>query len=442
MKKRVLVSLLVASSLFASSNGDFNDGINLFNSGNYKDAYDKFNQAFKSDKSNPQISFYLGRSAYELGLYDKSLVAYERVLIHDENHIRTKLEVGRVYLMLKMFEEAKTEFYEVLDSNPPESVKENVQKILTSLEKLEERNFLNYSATAGIGYDTNINMNPGSEVLLDYLASSNPNLDKDGFKADDEIDASFLQEALSVNHIYDLGERGGFYLDNSVNLYNQNYKSNKEYDVFYTSANVGLGYLKEDYKFVIPLIYDKIVYGRSSLLDSISIAPKFSKQIFKTLSFNTFFKFQRKMYNKNEDKGRESDVKEAGIGFTKSIDTHYFDVSYSFLNENKTKSNSDSNSNFINKDLYNLKLSYFKNIDDLFNLNLQYNFRKSLYDDVISDIDAKREDNYKSYLVGASKDLSKSTSLLFSYNLIDNNSNYTPIMYDKSIYSLNLNINF
>lgn len=439
MKKQLLVSLFVATSLFASANGDdFKSGVELFNSKDYKGALQKFEKAFKSDMSNPQISFYLGRSAYELGLYEKSLIAYERVLIHDENHIRTKLEVGRVYMMLKMFDEAKTEFYEVLDSNPPKSVKENVEKILASLEKLEKRSFLNYYVTLGLGHDSNINMNPGTDVLVDYLASEF-NLAKDEVEAEDEIGSTFMQEALTINHIYDIGEKGGLHLDSSLNVYNQNYKSHKDYDVLYTSANVGLGYLKDDYKLLFPITYDKVVYGRSSLLDSVALTPKLSKRISKTLSFNSFLKYQRKMYKKEADKGRETNVKEVGLGFTKSIGTHYFDISYSFLNEDKRRSSEDT---FIDKDLHNFKLSYFKNVNDLFNLSLQYNFRKSIYDDIIDEVKGKREDNYKSYVVGASKKLSKSTSLLLSYNYIDNNSNYTPIMYDKSIYSFNLNINF
>ncbi len=436
--KKILILLFFTLFLLAREDLQplFKDGLKAFKSSDYKEAYIVFDKLFKTDSANPQFNYYLGRSAFALELYEKALGAFDRVLIIDENHIRSKLERGRSYVALKMYDEAKIDLEEVLNSNPPKEVKANIKILLELMDKKEKRSFINYFLTIGVGYDTNINSNPAQEDLIDYLADSQ-GLPKDNIETDGEIKDKFATESLNIHHIYDFGKRGHFFIDNSLNIYNQNYLDNSNFDILFTSFSSGVGYAKNGLKIVIPIYYDKVLYGSNSLLDSIVLAPRLSKKISKSLYFNSYIKFQRKFYSKSEDEGRDSNIRELGVGFSKIINSHLITFNYSFANENKNKSNDIK---FIDKDLQVFKIGYATDIANLLNLNLQYSLRKSKYDSIVEN--KYREDNYHSYFIKLSKNINKKISLNTSYNYIEDDSNYIPMIYDKDVYLINLNINF
>lgn len=437
MMKKLLIFTLLATTLFAKDLQPlYKDGLKAFNNKEFDKSFKIFNELFSADSANPQFNYYLGRSAYEIGLYEKAISAYDRVLIIDESHFRSKLERGRAYVATMMYDEAKLDLEEVLAQNPPSEVRENIKILLELMEKKVKKNFINWFLSLGVGYDTNVNANPSEELLIDYLADTQ-NLPRENITAEGEISDKFIQESFNIHHTYDYGDKGGFFIDNSLMIYNQNYLDSSDYNVLFTSLSSGLGYMGSDYKLLLPIGFDKIIYGGDSLLSALSFTPNIIKPISENLFFSGYLKFQRKYYSKEADKLRDTNLREVGVGVIKNFNSHIFNLKYSFTNEDKTKS---SDVEFIDKDMHSIKFSYSKNISDLCNLNLEYLLRKSKYETSVNG--KKRDDDYKSYLIKLSRDIDKFKYLTFSYNYIDAKSNYIPMVYDKSIYLLNFNINF
>ena len=114
MRKITLLSILTASLLFAQEDIQSikQSGIEYFKNNNYKLAIDEFTK-ISDYKQSASVDFYLARSYYELGMYEKALIVYERILINEPENKRVQLEIAQCYLMLDSLEIAKVSFLEL-----------------------------------------------------------------------------------------------------------------------------------------------------------------------------------------------------------------------------------------------------------------------------------------------------------------------------------------
>lgn len=435
MKKGLL--LLSLPLFLMSSDVNYNKALDVYNSKDYATSYKMFNELFQKDMLNPQINFYLGRSAFELGNYDRASVAFERVLLFDENHLRAKLELARVYIAQNMLQDAKALLEEVLETKPPEDVQKNIKALLTSIDNRDKKSFFKIFSTIGFGYDTNVNSNPGEENLVNYLANES-GVEKDKVTADSELEDGFFQANLALRHVYDFGEKGSFYLVNSAMVYHQNYFDSETFDVLYLSFSSGINYDTEKYQISLPLYYDKIIYATNTLIDSYAVAPKISYKVDKDTSVSLFTKAQKKNYAKYSDRGRESDIFEVGSSVSTNLSSNFFNLSLSYLTEDKSRDLPDS---FVNRDGISFKIGYYRDMTYC-DLNALYTYRKLNYDDPVSkNSTSQREDDYNSFYVGLGKKIG-SANLSLGYNYITSDSNYVPATYDKSVCALNLSVDF
>lgn len=433
--------IALGTSALILSAVDFQEAKDKFESKDYKNSYRAFKELFQKDMqkdmSNPEVNFYLGLSSFELGNYEEALSSFERVLIFDENHLRSRLELGRVYLALDMKSEARVEFEKVLSSNPPKEVRENIKKLLKKIEISEKRNFLRGYLSVGFGYDSNVNSSPVEESLSQYMVGEY-NLDEDSIEQDGELDDSYHKEMLNLTHIYDFKDRGGYFLDSSLLVYNQGFFSEDDYNILYLNAKSGVGFSKDRYRASIPIEFGKLIYGGDELLYTIGVAPKFSTQINSTLSMQGRLKYQKKKHDSKADSGRDSEVKEMGFGFSKIVFKDRVSANYTFSNESK---DSNSDDKFVDRDSHNINISYLKKLYSI-DMLLSYIYRKYLYDDLATKKGYNREDNQQNFYISLSKEIYDLGSVSLGYSYTNSSSNYTPSDYDKSIYSINYNINF
>jgi hypothetical protein len=156
------------------------------------------------------------------------------------------------------------------------------------------------------------------------------------------------------------------------------------------------------------------------------------------LTTSLFTKFQKKGYAKYSDRGRESDIFEVGSMLSLNLDSNFFNLSLSYLDESKSKDLPDT---FVDRDAITCKLGYYRNILS-YDFNALYTYRKLNYTDMASSKSSeKREDDYNSFYVGVGKKIDN-LSVNLGYNYIESDSNYIPAVYDKSVYSLNLSVDF
>ncbi|MBD3822234.1 MAG: hypothetical protein IE914_08265 [Thiotrichales bacterium] len=78
---------------------------------------------------------------------------------------RAKLELGRMYYELGDFVQSKRYLMEVLDSNAPETVKNNIRVYLARMSAIDNKPHNSVSATllGSVFYDSNLNYSPQSD---------------------------------------------------------------------------------------------------------------------------------------------------------------------------------------------------------------------------------------------------------------------------------------
>ncbi len=94
-------------------------------------------QKIKEDPNNLELNFEYAKMAEKAGKIDAAIASYERMLIVNPDLPRVKLDLGLVYMRMGNMTEARRLFSEVLESNPPPQVKENIELVLAKVDESE-----------------------------------------------------------------------------------------------------------------------------------------------------------------------------------------------------------------------------------------------------------------------------------------------------------------
>ena len=137
---------------------DYTKALLLYKDKNYLKAYKLFLELSSKNLSDPNINFYLGRSAFELKKYSEAIVAFENVLFQKPDSTRVKFEMARAYFLNHQYNASKNMFLKVLDDkNSSDKLNDIAKKYLKAIALKEQKHFINGVVIAGVGYDSNIN---------------------------------------------------------------------------------------------------------------------------------------------------------------------------------------------------------------------------------------------------------------------------------------------
>lgn len=214
---------------FASA---FNTAVSHFNDSEFTQAYNIFSGLLKQDPSNMDLNFYLGRSAYETGDYETAIFAFDRMLINDPDLHRVRLEMARAYLKLGSNDEAERLFNEVLATNPPQEVQDNIFLYMENISASRKSHNFRGSFLAGIAYDDNAYAAPISETIkipsLDDLPVSIGSLGSD----------YYYEMAANIGYAYILPSRQTA-LTAEVQTYHTRYNDYDDLDIDYFLLKAG-----------------------------------------------------------------------------------------------------------------------------------------------------------------------------------------------------------
>ncbi len=212
----------------------YRKGLSHYYEGEFKKAYILFDEVFRQAPENPEVNFFLGRSAFELGDYETAVFAFERILIAEPENQRARLEMARSYWRMGSLEAAARLFNEVLENNPPDAVKANIEPYLAAIEKSRRRHFISLSMTSGINLDDNLNVSPVDDIL------TIPALDDLPVVVDGAESGHYIPLSLVFRHRYNF-ERFEGYWKNTVQTYHTRYPGHDELEVDYFSFSTGSG---------------------------------------------------------------------------------------------------------------------------------------------------------------------------------------------------------
>jgi FimV-like protein len=453
--------------LFAST--EFERGVELFKDKNYREAFIIFNKLAEAEDKTEDLDFYLGRSAFESGEYFDAYFAFDRLLIEiDESDKvkldRVKLELARTQIALGQRERAKSLLNEVLENNPPETVKKRIIALLNQTEekKVSKKHNFNFFVGMEMGYEENINSNPSVEDLYEYqkgLGLGDPELSE-------PIDSLYLSEMAGVSYRYS-SESGSYGLSSNMFAMNQNYFEDNNYSLAYLHLGVSPFFQKSSNRIEMPIRVGQAFYGGETLLLNSSIGIKASRYIetkfVKAIIFDVFANYKTKSYDQEEDSDLDSTAWEWGLSGKVRYRNNLLTFNYSTEREYaKNEDELRTGFNLTDKIVNNIKVKFEReDVFNFFNLSLQYLLRNIVYDsyeakskfyqeegsggDMVTlyTSEGARGDIYQSFRVGASKEVIKNLSVDLGYTYVTVKSNHVPAeAEDKSIISLGASYSF
>lgn len=212
---------------------DLGPGLKAFRSGDYSRAYELLLNAFEIDPGDFWINFYLGRAAFEVGDYEMAVMVFERAIMLRPQDPRSKLEMARAYQKLGLNDMARKYCREVLLTDPPLTVKKNIERFLAYIDRTEKRHFFSGSLALGFDWSDNVWSSP-SDMIIDTILGSVSLTGPSSRQKDD-----FIYSALAeINHSYSFPGTS-FSWQSRLTGYGGLYQEEKGLDTLYLGIESG-----------------------------------------------------------------------------------------------------------------------------------------------------------------------------------------------------------
>ena len=374
-------------------------------------------KASTSEYQDPRVHLLWARSAEALGSFNEAMSAYERVLILDENNAEAKTALIRLYKKSGRDELA----YEMSNSLRPAG-------------KRSSSDPLKANATAAIGYDSNINVTPGSGVLDNYYGTTNN---------EDVRSTMFSRFTGDFSYVDNFKNSDGGYYKGAARVFYQNNFKESLYNLFSGSLEVGGGYKWNGYNLYIPLIYDDVYYLNKKLFHQYALSPKLTMFLTDELICNLNASYTKRYYSGASNQKIDIDIWGSGVDFY-----YIFDKNYLFL---KTAYESFHTGDaggtlFINKRIFTASLGANYKVVPWLIARADYRFTHASFDDSVVTIynpdTSKRVDNLHQVELKLSHNLKDNLELYLSDRYAKNTSNYVPAEYSKNIIMLGIGLNY
>ena len=230
----------------------------------YLEAYELANSNLELWEGDTDFDFLYGIAAIESGYANESVYAFERVANTAERNVtrqRARLELARAHLLTNNLAASETLFKEVLATNPPENVRENIQAFLTLINerKSNRQAGFEFSIAPAIGHDDNVN-SATSNGLIDTPLIGEIELNADGLKTPDDF------TDLALNLAYKKPFSRDRSLDVAVIANRHDNRSSDQFDIDYVLGDVSYGYGNQTHRFRHSLQVQQVYLDRASFL--------------------------------------------------------------------------------------------------------------------------------------------------------------------------------
>ena len=387
----------------------------------------KYEEAIKEAKSstseygNPLLHLIWADSANALGLQDEAMSAYERVLMLQDKNSKARQSLVKLYkntsrdkLAIDMITEFKNQFTE------------DELKDLQSISKSS----IQSSFSVDMGYDSNININAGGDILDDYYEST-------GNK--DIISTLFMRFNADISYTNNIFNSENWYFKSGLDLYHQYNFEDSYYNLSFAKMELGTGYINDGYKLYLPLSYSRINYLDIDLLDQYIFSPQLNINLSNNLMLMINTDYIKRKYIEDSDENRDNTILALGSSFYYIFDKNFLFAGFKYED---ISADSDTPDIFTDRDSITAYAGVSYNINEWLIGRLTYKIKSSEYDDIIYDSTEVRDDTFHQVNLKLSHHYSKDIELYVSGEYIANNSNYIPAEYDKNIIMLGAKIKY
>lgn len=454
--KKITVSLCLLFFISIPAHAKEAEGVTALEKGkiffqqkSYEQAYLALHQAFMQDPTDLNVSFFMGRAAFEQAMLSRvkgdeetaqrrleaALMAFDRVLIVQPGAIRVKLEIARCHMELGSFEIAKQHFHEVLDSNPPESVKKNIDFLLAAIASSEERHYFSGMASLGISFDDNVRSGPPAGTVTAKLGILE-------FQAGDPVKDQIMANIVAVSHTYNIPETP-YSWKSSVLVFNNFYDSYKDLDLSMIGISTGPAFQGDRILLDVSTHLNNIMLGWDEYVRPFGIGSSITYLLDPRVILTSSITLEKKIYAKNSDESK--DATNLLINFSPSL----------ILDDNRFTFNLATERESANVDYWCYdKLSWGLRYDRVLPHDLT---AYASFDAKATDYDATntpatdtiaRKDTVYVYTVGLaaifwkSKKKDRNLSLQVTHTFTDARSNISRSNYEKNVFASTLSYSF
>lgn len=131
----------------------------LIQANQYQQAFAQGQPLVEAWTGEPIFDYWYGLAALNSGELEQARFAFERILIAQPNHHRARLELARLQMAQGQWVHANENFSFVLANNPPETVRQNIHRMLAELSRREanQQPQQQFQLSLSGGHDSNIN---------------------------------------------------------------------------------------------------------------------------------------------------------------------------------------------------------------------------------------------------------------------------------------------
>lgn len=203
----------------------------------FPEAWARAQELLPEYEGDPEFDFLYGLAALETGRPTEAVFALERVAFNHPEQLRVKLELARAFFMINNLDAARNLFQEVLDSNPTENVRRNIQAYMDQINTRERAiaGSFDWYISTGLGSDSNINSATELGVISTPIGDVELN---PGGKA---IDDNFFDIGAGFNYVRPLTKISAINVEAGYSLHN-NLDSN-DFDIGVLSGQASYAHL-------------------------------------------------------------------------------------------------------------------------------------------------------------------------------------------------------
>ncbi|MGB7184861.1 MAG: tetratricopeptide repeat protein [Burkholderiaceae bacterium] len=134
----------------------------------YDLAYEALNERINFYAGDVEYDYLLGIAALENDRPSEAILALERVLINDPQHLQARAEIARAYLQVRENTTARREFEAVAAQNLPPEVDAVVARYIDALSRVKNQpdSRITYTIVLQSGYDNNVNIGSAQNSWL------------------------------------------------------------------------------------------------------------------------------------------------------------------------------------------------------------------------------------------------------------------------------------
>ena len=378
------------------------------------------------------IMFWIAVSSFRAGDAESAIKKFKEMLAIDPNLPRVRLELATVYFWTGQYDLARQELKRVLETNPPESVKMNIERLQAAVDEKTKKLFPHVRLSGAFYYDSNVSTGPDRATVgvpgggTIFLGTSQTALSDTVFALD-----------FAGNALYDLQERGGLMWNTEGYFYQTHDTDLTQFDFSNIRVTTGPWWVGKQGVLKIPVAYVHNIFGQEPLFDTVYISPSYEHFFSKTFSVRTVFTYSSDSYDQTYLEGQDNINRiwtfNPNIYLNNRKDLISVEISY----ENK-----DANQSRWSYDALDIGVSYYSKFKRAWEFFTSYKYFDRNYKGPAPLWPYNRQDSRQNFYMVLSRDIRKHLTASAFFNYIDNNTNTDLYDFDKTIIGVNLGFKY